>query len=77
MRTYTRRAYWRWVALTAAGTTFILSGCDPQLQTTVENGIISLSTGLLTSVMRALLELWQESTAATARLLTDFAPVIA
>ena len=77
MRSCQKRIPWRRLALAAAGTTFILSGCDPQLRATVENGFISLSTSALTAVMRALLELWQESGDATARLLSDLGPVLA
>jgi len=77
MRSFPRRIPWPRLALLAAGTTFILSGCDPQLRATVENGIITLSTSVLSSVMRALLELWQESSAETARLLSELGPVLA
>jgi hypothetical protein len=77
MRAFKHRAYWRLAALTAAGTTFILSGCDPQLRATVENGIITLSTSLLTSVLRALTELAQEAGDQTAHVLTDLGPIFA
>ena len=77
MRAIKRRAYWRLMALTAAGTTFILSGCDPTVRSTVESGIITLSTSLLASVFRALTELWSEAGDQTARLLSELAPIVA
>jgi hypothetical protein len=77
MRTTHHRPAWRRLALLAAGTTFILSGCDPELRATVEDGIITLSQSLLGSLLQALLELAQESNDATARLLTDLGQVFA
>lgn len=35
---------------------FILGGCDPTIQSTVEDGIISVSTALLGSFFQALLQ---------------------
>ena len=77
MRTFKRRAYWRLAALTAAGSTFILSGCDPQLRATVESGIITLSTSLLASIMRALTDLGGEASDQPARVLTELGPILA
>ncbi|MBU0616836.1 MAG: hypothetical protein KKI02_03890 [Planctomycetes bacterium] len=77
MRTFKRRAYWRLAALTAAGSTFILSGCDPQLRATVESGIITLSTSLLGSIMRVLIDLAGEASDQTARVLTELGPILA
>jgi hypothetical protein len=57
--------------LAAAGSLFLLGSCNPTLQTTVENGIINLSTALLTSFFRALTELGQEANSASARLMSD------
>jgi hypothetical protein len=65
------------MVLTAAGTTFILSGCDPTVRSTVEDGIITLSTSLLASVFRALTELASEAGEQTARALTELAPMFA
>ncbi len=57
-----RRVCWtRRVWIGALGGLFLLGGCDPTIQQTVENGIISLSTGLLGSVFTALLQAFQES----------------
>ena len=47
--------------LLASGPVLILSGCDPAIQTTVETGIISLSTSLLSSFLRAAIELSAEA----------------
>ena len=77
MRSFPHRIPWPRLALLAAGTTFILSGCDPQLRATVENGFITLSTSVLTSVMRALIELAQEAGEETARVLSELGPVFA
>ena len=77
MRAFKHRAYWRLAALTAGGTTFILSGCDPQLRSTVESGIITLSTSLLASMFRALTELAAEAGDQTARVLTELGPIFA
>ena len=77
MRAFKRRAYWRLMALTAAGTTFILSGCDPALTSTVESGIITLSTSLLASIFRALTDLAGEAGDQTARVLTELGPMFA
>jgi hypothetical protein len=77
MRTFKHHAAWRWMALMTAGTTFILSGCDPELRSTVESGIITLSTSLLTSIMRALTNLAGEASAQTARVLTELGPFLA
>ena len=77
MRSFPRRIPWPRLALLAAGTTFILSGCDPQLRATVESGIITLSTSLLGSVMSALLELAREASQETARALSELGIVFA
>ncbi|TWT46189.1 hypothetical protein RAS1_26370 [Phycisphaerae bacterium RAS1] len=42
------------------GATFFLGGCDAQLRTTVENSIISVSNGLLTASLNALIQLAAE-----------------
>lgn len=47
--------------LAATGGVYILSGCDPSIQTTVENGIISISTSLLASFFQAAIELGAEA----------------
>ena len=63
MRTIHQRIPWRRLALLAAGTTFLMSGCDPQLRATVENGIISMSTSLLGALLQAVIAVAQEGTA--------------
>ena len=62
---------WRWLALAAAGSTFFMSGCDPTLRTTVENGIITLSQSLLGSFLRVFIDLLGEKNDQTARLMSD------
>ncbi len=66
---------WRrvcWLAA-AVGTTFFLSGCDPTLRATVENGIINVSTGLFGAFLRALIELGQEAQSGKTAALFDHA----
>lgn len=77
MRTIHHRVPWRRLALLAAGTTFFLSGCDPQLRATVESGIIAVSTSLLGSLLQAFLQLAQEANDQTARVLTSLGPIFA
>ena len=48
------------LATIGAGTTFLLSSCDPTIQTTVENGIITASNSLLAAILRAITELAAE-----------------
>jgi len=54
---------WRYVAMMSAGATFFLGGCDAELRSTVENGIISVSQSFLASLLQAFLQLGQEATA--------------
>jgi len=61
MHVWRRRAGWRWLAAAASGTLLFLQGCDPTLRGTVEDGIINVSTSLLTAFMRAALEVGQEA----------------
>jgi hypothetical protein len=77
MRMSQHRIPWRRVALLAAGATFFLGGCNPELRATVEDGIISMSTSLLSSLLQAFLQLAQEASDQTARALTDFGPIFA
>jgi hypothetical protein len=77
MRTIQPGIRWRRLAWLTVGTTFILSGCNPELRATVEDGIISMSTSLLSSLLQAFIQLAQEANDQTARVLTDFGPVFA
>ena len=43
-----------------------LGGCNPTLRTTVEDGVINLSTALLGSFLQAVIQLAQEQAAAGA-----------
>lgn len=61
-KTNLRMLWWR-ISLLAAGSTFLLGGCDPQLRATVENGIITSSTSLLASVLQAIVQLAAEANA--------------
>ncbi|MFO0839784.1 MAG: hypothetical protein U1D55_14835 [Phycisphaerae bacterium] len=51
------------------GTTLILGDCDPTLQTTVENGIISAANSLFAAILQALVQLGQENAATTTALI--------
>ncbi len=50
----------RWL-LPMSGSVFLLDGCDPTIQQTVENGIIDTSTALLGSVLSAVVQVITES----------------
>ena len=65
------------ITSTYAGATFLLSGCDPQIRSTVENGIITLSTSLLSSVLQAFIQLAAEADQQTARAVLDLTPILA
>lgn len=52
------------LGLLALGATTILSGCDPLLRGTSENGIINLSTSFLTSFLQAIIQVFQETSSA-------------
>jgi hypothetical protein len=58
---------WRWqrFALAVLGTTFFLSGCDPTISSTVENGIITASNSLLTAWLQALITVIQQAATQT------------
>lgn len=45
----------------AAGSALLLGGCDPTIQATVENGIITATNSLIASFFQAVLQLSQES----------------
>lgn len=47
-----RRLWWR-LATLAAGSVFFLGGCDPTLRSTVEDGIITLSSSFVGALIRA------------------------
>jgi hypothetical protein len=54
-----RKLWWRAGAL-MAGSAFFLEGCDPTLRATTEDGIISLSSSLVTAVIRAIINVAEE-----------------
>lgn len=55
-----RRTRRYFLAAIGSGTTFLLSGCDPTIQATVEDGIITASNSLLAAFLRAIVELGAE-----------------
>lgn len=63
MRTF-RSLFFHRFALVTLGTTMILSGCDPTLRGTTENGLINLSTSFLTSFLQAIIQVFQETSTA-------------
>jgi hypothetical protein len=52
----------RWIRaiLVLGGGAFILGGCDPTIQATVENGIITTTNSLLASLLQAALQVATE-----------------
>lgn len=48
----------RGVALVIAASLFALTGCDPTIRSTVEDGVINVSTSLVTSVFQALAQVF-------------------
>jgi hypothetical protein len=77
MRRLYDRVPWRRLALLTLSGTFFLGGCDPELRATVENGIINLSTSLLTAFLQAFIQLASEASQQTACILSDLAPPLA
>jgi len=47
-----------WAAVALSGTLLFLTGCDPTLQATVENGVITSSTTFLTAVLAAITQVY-------------------
>ena len=62
---------WGWV-MSVAGGLLLLSGCDTQTQTAVENGVIDASSGLFAAFLQAWIQLAGE-TSSTAMILLDSA----
>ena len=52
------------LALVAFAGSAILTGCDPTLRATTENGIINLSTSFMTSLLQAVIQVFQETSTA-------------
>ena len=77
MRTIHQRVPWRRLAWLTLGASFFMSGCDPQLRTTVESGIINVSTGLLSAFLQAVIQLAGEGGEETVRVLSELAPALA
>ncbi len=61
MRSGTIRATEGWLLATLGGLLTFLSGCDPTIRATVENGVISLSQTLFGSFISALVQLAGEA----------------
>lgn len=53
--TWMTRIRARWIAL-LIGAPLLLSGCDPTIQNTVEDGVINLSTSFLASLLQAVIQ---------------------
>lgn len=62
MRSLWQRVQWR-VAVLSTGALLLLSGCDDELRTTIEDGVITSSSNLLTAFLGALITVWQEGQA--------------
>ncbi len=69
MRVTFRTTWLRRLAAASLGTTLLLGDCDPTIQGTVEDGIINVSTTLLTSTFQALIQIFSEAQSTTAMLL--------
>ncbi len=65
MRTSQKRAAGGWLIVAVCGLALLVSGCDPTMQTTVENGIITTSQSLFASFLNAVVQLGQEQYNAT------------
>ncbi len=61
MRRMMQRGHLIRLAAMLSGGLFILGGCDPTLQATVENGIITTSNSLLASLFQAVLQVAAEA----------------
>jgi hypothetical protein len=64
MRVWMKRFELRATLLLAGGLLF-LAGCDPGVQTTVENGVITTWQSFLGAFLRALIAVWGESQSTT------------
>jgi hypothetical protein len=60
MRNWARCDGVRWLMVATCGLAGLLAGCDATVQTTVQNGVITISQTLLTDVMRAAVAWFQE-----------------
>lgn len=49
-----------WVLSAGIAAMLLLTGCDEQLRTTIENGVITSSTSLLAAFLRALTDIGNE-----------------
>ena len=64
MRRTLQRGHLIRLAAALSGGLFFLSGCDPTIRSTVENGIITLSNSFLASLLQAGLQVATETGAA-------------
>jgi len=60
-----KRKLYVWSVITLAGLGMMLAGCNETIQGTLEDGVINVSTSLVGSFVRALIELGAEAQAAT------------
>ncbi len=61
MRRISQRGHLIRLAAMLSGGLFFLSGCDPTISATVENGIITLSNSFLASLLQAGLQVATEA----------------
>ena len=61
MRRMMQRGHLIRLAAIMSGGLFLLSGCDPTLRATVENGIITTSNSFLASLFQAALQVASEA----------------
>ncbi len=61
MRRISQRGHLIRLAAMLSGGLFFLSGCDPTIRSTVENGIITLSNSFLASLLQAGLQVATEA----------------
>ncbi|MCH7870945.1 MAG: hypothetical protein IID33_04525 [Planctomycetes bacterium] len=61
MRRTLKRGYLTRLAAMLSGGLFFLSGCDPTISSTIENGIITLSNSFLASLFQAGLQVATEA----------------
>lgn len=70
-----RRQLWIRLAVLTGGLLPLLGDCDPQIQQTVEDGVINVSTGVLGAFFQAIINLATEASQQTA-MATDALSVI-
>ena len=54
------------LAILAGGSTFFLGGCDPEIQTMVEDGVITTANTFFSSLLQAFFQVMEEAENTTA-----------